>query len=104
MILKDKELGKLIEDYEKKSEEAYRNYQDTGYSRYWNTHRKYEDLADTLKVARDGKERYKQCVSITSDIKQWAGAISQMPYYSQERREQETANILNEIVNVSKWI
>ena len=104
MILNDKELDKLISDYEKKSEEAYRNYQDTGYSRYWNTHKKYEDLADTLKVARDGKERYKQCISITSDIKRWAGTISQMPYYSQERKEQETVNILNEIVDKARWI
>lgn len=104
MILNDKELNKLIEDYEKKSEEAYRNYQDTGYSRYWNTHRKYEDLADTLKVARDSKERYKQCVSITSDLKQWAGTISQMPYFSAERKEQETVNILNEIICRAKFL
>lgn len=33
MILNDKELDKLIADYEKKSEEAYRNYQETGYGR-----------------------------------------------------------------------
>ena len=104
MILNDKELDKLIADYEKKSEEAYRNYQDTGYSRYWNTHRKYEDLADTLKVARDGKERYKQCVSLTSDIKQWAGTISQMPYYSAERKEQETLIILNGIISRAKFL
>lgn len=104
MILNDKELDKLIADYEKKSEEAYRNYQDTGYSRYWNTHRKYEDLADTLKVARDGKDRYKQCVSIVSDLKQWAGTISQMAYYTAERKEQETVNILNGIINRAKWI
>ena len=60
MILKDKELDKLIENYENKSEEAYRNYQDTVHVRYWNTHRKYDDLADTLKVAMDYKRLFKK--------------------------------------------
>lgn len=76
MVIEDEKLDKLIEDCEKKSVEAFKNYQATGHSRYWNTHRKYEDLADTLKVARDAKDRYEQCISIISDLKQWAGTIS----------------------------
>lgn len=104
MILKDKELDELIESYEKKSEEAYRNYQDTGYGRYWNTHRKYEDLADTLKVARDHKEVTQRSRSVISDMKQWAGTISQMPYMSQERKEAETITILNGIIARVKWL
>ena len=104
MVLKDEEINKLIADYEKKSDEAYRNYQDTGYSRYWATHRKYEDLADTLKVARDGKKKHYLCSVLESDVKQWAGTISQMPYYSRERKEKETTDILNAIVYRAKWI
>ena len=104
MILKDKELDKLIADYEKKSEDAYRNYQDTGHGRYWNTHRKYEDLADTLRVARDYKKTYSESKGAVSNIKQWAGTVSEMPYYTNERREQETKKILNEIVDCAKWL
>lgn len=98
MILNDKELDKLIEEYEKKSEEAYRNYQDTGYSRHWNTHKKYDDLADTLKVARNYKEATQRSRSVISDMKQWAWTISQMPHMSQERKEAETITILNGII------
>lgn len=104
MILNDKELDKLIADYEKKSDEAYRNYQDTGNGRYWTTHRKYEDLADTLKVARDYKEVTQRSRSVISDMKQWAGTISQMPYMSQERKEAETITILNGIIARVKWL
>lgn len=104
MILNDKELDKLIADYEKKSDEAYRNYQDTGYGRYWNTHRKYEDLADTLKVARDHKEATQRSRSVISDMKQWAGTISQMPYMSPERKEAEITGILNEIIYRAKFL
>ena len=104
MILKGKELDELIESYEKKSEEAYRNYQDTGHGRYWNTHRKYEDLADTLKVARDYKEVYNQSKSAISNIKTWARTISEMPYYTSERKEQETIKILNEILCLAKFL
>lgn len=104
MILNDKELDKLIADYEKKSDEAYRNYQDTGYGRYWNTHRKYEDLADTLKVARDHKEATQRSRSVISDMKQWAGTISQMPYMSPERKEAEITGILNEIICRAKFL
>lgn len=104
MILKDEELNKLIESYEKKSEEAYRNYQDTGHGRYWNTHRTYEDLADTLKVARDYKKAYNESRSAISNIKQWAGTVSDMPYYTDERKEQETKKILNEIINFARFL
>lgn len=104
MILKDSELDKLIADYERKSEEAYRNYQDTGNGRYWNTHRKYEDLADTLKVARDHKEATQKSRSAISDIKQWAGTISEMPYMTQERKEKETTAILNEILYRARFL
>lgn len=104
MILQDKELDALIETYEKKSNEAYHNYQDTGYSRYWNSHKKYEDMADTLKVARDGKKRWQQCVGIISNIKQWAGTISKMPYMENDRKEREIKSILNEIIETAKWL
>lgn len=104
MILKDKELDKLIEGYEKKSEQAYRNYQDTGHGRYWNTHKKYEDLADTLKVARDYKTSYNKSKGVISNIKRWAGTVSEMPYYTDERKEQEIKNILNEIIDCAKWL
>lgn len=104
MILSDKELDKLIAEYEKKSEEAYRNYQDTGHGRYWNTHRKYEDLADTLKVARNYKEATQRSHSVISDMKQWAWTISRMPYMSQECKEAETITILNGIIACVKWL
>lgn len=99
MILKDKALDELIEKCEKKSEAAYRNYQDSGHGSYWNTHRKYEDMADTLKVARDSKKTFEECRAALMSIGEWAHAISKMPYYTPERRERETARILAEIAD-----
>ena len=104
MILKDKELDKLIEDYEKKSEEAYRNYQETGHGRYWNTKRKYEDLADTLKISRDYKKICAGSRCAISSIKQWAGTVAEMPYYTDERKQHETKRLLNEIIDCAKFL
>jgi uncharacterized protein YqeY len=104
MILNDKELTQLIEKHEKKSEEAYRNYQDTGNGRYWSTHKKEEDLADTLKVALKHKEEHRKLVSISSALKNWAGTIAQMPYMTAERKEAEIKSILNEIMENAKWL
>lgn len=100
MILSNEELDKLIAEYEKKSEEAYRNYQDTGHGRYWNTHRKYEDLADTLKVAREYRDKHIRSGDAEHSIRRWAGVIADMPWYTVERREAETERILGEILEM----
>lgn len=100
MILKSEELDKLIEEYEKKSEDAYRNYQDTGHGRYWNMYRKYEDLADTLKVAREYMDKHIRSVDAEILIRRWAKVIADMPWYTVERREAETKRILGEILEM----
>lgn len=51
MVLNGKELSALIEKYEDEAQKNYRNYQETGMSRYERAQHKAEDLADTLKVA-----------------------------------------------------
>ena len=100
MILSVEELTKLIAEYEKKSEEAYRNYQDTGNGRYWSTHRKYEDLADTLKVAREYRDKHLRRSDAESAIRRWAGVVADMPWYTAERREAEAKRILGEILEM----
>ena len=102
MILEDAKLDKLIAEYETKMNEGYRNYQDTGNGRYWNTYKKYEDLSDTLKVAKNYKSAIEKNSKLESKLKDWAGTVSKMPYFSSERREDETRRIINEIVDAAR--
>lgn len=98
MILKDEKLDALIAEHEKKAVTAYRNYQDSGNGRYWSTYKRHEDIADTLKVARDGKEKTQLCAKLQANVVEWAGVISKMPYMADDRREEETKRILSEII------
>lgn len=104
MILKEHELNKLIVEYEKKAEENYRNYQETGNGRYWTAYHKNEDMADTLKVARDHKNEYVKARGAISDIKQWAGTAKRIPYCTPELRDIEIKNLLDAIIESAKWL
>ena len=104
MILEEKELKKLIASYQKKSDEAYGNYQATGYSRYYTSHSKYDDMIDTLRVVLSYKDDTIQAKNLKAHITIWAGKIRDMPYMPLERKEEEITKILNEIMSVAAWL
>lgn len=49
--MKREELEALAAKYQKKADEAFQNYQDTGMTRFDRAYRNNEDLADALRMA-----------------------------------------------------
>lgn len=101
MILKGKELDALIAQHEKKRDDAYRNYQDTGNGRYYNTFNKHEDMVDTLRVVKTAAGDTICANRLRGVISNWAGIVAQMPYMTSERKEAETCKLLNDILKVA---
>lgn len=58
MVLKGKKLEKVIAKYDDEAARNYRNYQESGISRYERQQHKAEDLADTLRVALNAVDEH----------------------------------------------
>jgi len=72
MILSKEEMEKLIEKYQKRADEAAANYQDTGYSRYYNTKNRNEDMVDSLRMAIDARDEHQELVSLRAKVAEYA--------------------------------
>lgn len=96
-----KEIQRLIGGYEKKLREARGNYEDTGYDRYWNTIKRCEDMIDFLKNGAGLAESANKATSLQTAINNMAYTIRDFSYMSTERREQETKEILDQIMNLA---
>lgn len=53
MAISAKRLDELQEQFQKKADAAYDNYQEIGSGSYLNTHRKYEELVEIVRLAKE---------------------------------------------------
>lgn len=68
MVLKGKELDKLIDKYQAEADKNFRNYQETGITRYDTASRKAEDLADTLRVVKSAADDHNKVLHYRSQL------------------------------------
>ena len=93
-----KALKKLIDRYQQKADTAYRNYQESGVSRYDREYRNNEDLADALRVALNANDEHTQLISIRSDLATLAGAAEQAVHHHDIS---EVTSVLNNLIAVA---
>lgn len=67
-MLTNKELEAMIERYDAKAETAYRNYQETGMSRYDRERTRNEDLADALRMALNAADDHSAAVDLRCNL------------------------------------
>ena len=67
-MLTNKELEAMIERYDAKAEKAYRNYQETGISRYDRERVRNEDLADALRMALNAADDHSAAVDLRRNL------------------------------------
>lgn len=56
-------------------------------------------MLEIMYAYRDMREKVRTAARLRAMVKQWAGIINEMQYYTPERKEAETIKILNEIMN-----
>lgn len=93
-----KALKKLIDRYQQKADTAYRNYQESGVSRYDREYRNNEDLADALLIALNASGEHTQLISIRSDLASLAGAAEQAVHHHDV---DEATKVLNNLIAVA---
>lgn len=62
------ELEALAEKYAAKAEKAYRNYQETGISRYNRDQRNAEELANAFRAAANAAEEHEELIGMRGEL------------------------------------
>lgn len=104
MILEEAKLKKLIAEHEKKAEEAYMNYQSTGYSRYETAQQKHEDWVDTLKAVLYSASNARVARMLKTNVRAWATTIENLKDKTDEEKQEEIEKLLEEIAATKKLL
>ena len=73
MLQSKEDLGKLAARYQEKADRAFRNYQETGISRYDRDYRNAEDMADAFRAAANAAEDHSALGSLRAEFVWIAG-------------------------------
>lgn len=80
MIIESKKLDELIQKYEKTAEKQFRNYQETGLRRYEKAYEDAQDLADTLRMAKNASADHQKMLNYQSTIAIWGSRAQSIKY------------------------
>ena len=94
----NKALKKLIDQYQRKADTAYRNYQESGISRYDREYRNNEDIAEALRIALNASDEHTKLISIKADLANLAHR-AEIAVHSHDASE--AASVLNSLVSVA---
>lgn len=92
-----KRLEKLAYRYGKRAENAYRNYQDSGISRYDNEYRNYSELADIISMALNAVDEHNAYISMRADLSNLA-----MKAETALRHPDEVTSALNNTIGMAE--
>ena len=92
------ELEVLAEKYEAKAERSYRNYQETGISRYDRERRNAEELASAMRMAASAERDYTKLVSIRGSVSMLASKAQLAMKEPEDKRESAMEKVLKDLV------
>lgn len=81
-----KDLEVLAEKYQKKADTAYRNFQETGISRYDNERRKNEDLAEAMRMAAAASDDHHALVHLRGSMANLAAEAKRIEYIPEDQK------------------
>lgn len=81
-----KKLQEMADKFQGKADRAYRNYQETGMSRYDNERRKNEDLADALHIAMAASDDHHHLVNLRGTLANLANEASKIEWKPDDQK------------------
>lgn len=98
------EIEKLAERYQKKADEAYANYQETGITRYDTTRRNNEDLADALRMAAAASDDHAALVHLRGTFASLAAKAESIQWAAESQKEERTKSLVNELLSAARMM
>lgn len=77
-MIDKRELERMIEREDTRAEKYYRDYQETGVSRYDTQRRKAEDLAEALRAALNAADEHAQLIALRGQLVWWANEADKL--------------------------
>ena len=96
------ELEKLANSYEKKAENDYQAYQETGMTRYDTQWRKNEDKAEAMRMPLNSKEEHNMLVHLRGDLAELASCADRIPYAPEDRREAMYKELADRVLSYAR--
>ena len=93
-----KRIGKLCDQYRKKADRNFRNYQETGEPRYERESRTAEEIADALSVALDHAEEHDKYICLKIAVADLARKAEDLLH---DGDRSKYADHLQQLVNVA---
>lgn len=91
------ELEVLVQKYEDKADRAFRNFQETGISRYDRERRNAEELADAIRMAAGASDDYAALVHLRADLVEAAHLARAAKTKSEEKRQEAMEKALEAV-------
>lgn len=97
-----KELIALADKHQEKAEKAYKNYQETGITRYSRDYRNNEDLAAALRMAANAEENHRSLVSLRVDISRVASSAADAERAAEDLKLSRMTAVIKELLAVAR--
>lgn len=99
-----KELEKLIDEYQRKADNAERMRQETGSQRYYTTYWKNQDIADALRIALSAKEDHETLQDMKMMLSNFArrGAAATSPFCSGDEQAKLALTLAKELAEYGR--
>lgn len=100
------ELEKLAEKYQKKADNDYRNYQETGITRYGSSYRRNDDMAEAFRMAANAADEHREYVSMKGQMANfaWRAKMISSPEKTDEEVAELTYALIRDIVSYGKML
>lgn len=99
MTLQKKELEKLAEKYQAKADADYRNYQETGITRYGTSYRKNDDLACALRMAAEAADEHSAYIAMKGQMSNFAWRALMVSHATDGEREELVQALVRDLVS-----
>ena len=92
--MKKKELEKLADSFQTKADTAYRNYQETGISRYSSTARRHEEMADAIRMAAQAANEHYAYTNLKMEMSNFASRAQKIGLTADEKERTKLVEAL----------
>ena len=94
-MMKREELEKLAGSFQAKADTAYRNYQETGISRYSSTCRRNERIASALRMAAEAADEHCAYINLKMEMSNFASRARRVTLAASE---EEKASLVEKLI------
>lgn len=96
------ELIALADKHQEKADKAYKNYQETGITRYSRDYWNSEDLAAALRMAANAEEDHRSLTSLRVDISRVASSAAAAERAAEDLKLSRMTAVIKELLAVAR--